>query len=423
MRIAIVGAGVSGLVAARGLHRDHEVTVFEADTRIGGHTHTWDVSSGGRRHAVDTGFIVFNERNYPCFSRMLRELDIASQPTTMSFSVRHDPAGLEYNGSSIAQMFVQKRSALRPSFLRMIAEILRFNRDAVASSAANPGITVRGLMDDGGFSRAFRDWYLLPMASALWSVPHATVLDMPARYLVSFFDNHSMLTVSGRPEWRVVEGGSSRYVTALTAPFRDRIRTSCPVHRVERFEERVEVNCEPFDRLVFACHSDQALAMLVDPSVAEREILRALPYQVNSAVLHTDTSVLPRARAAWGAWNYRTRKGDDAAATVTYNMNALQSIDAEETFCVTLNDDAGIDPGRVLGRVQYHHPVATLAGETARARRRHISGPNRTHYCGAYWGNGFHEAGVVSGHAVVDEVGIAGREADAALTDHAAAFA
>lgn len=404
MRIAIVGAGVSGLVAAHRLHPMYDITVFEADTRVGGHTHTWDVRYDGRDWAVDTGFIVFNERNYPNFSRLLAELGVESQPTTMSFSVRHDAAGMEYNGSTLRQLFTQRRNVLRPSFLRMIADIARFNRDAVAYAAVRHGVSVGDMLEDGRYSAAFRDWYLVPMASALWSIPRTGVLDMPARFLVSFFDNHSMLAVDGRPQWRVVRGGSASYVRALTAGFANRIRTGHAVRRVERFATRVEVDGESFDRVVLACHSDQALAMLVNPTRAERDILRALPYQVNDAVLHTDTSVLPRARSAWGAWNYRISEGSSAAATVTYNMNALQTLDAPETFCVTLNDRASIDPRRIIGEVQYHHPVATLNGELARDRRDSISGPNRTHYCGAYWSNGFHEAGVTSGLAVVDEI-------------------
>jgi predicted NAD/FAD-binding protein len=405
MRIGIVGSGVSGLVAARRLHPSHDVTVFEADHRIGGHVHTWTVPSGGREYRVDSGFIVCNERNYPNFMALLSELGIRTQPSTMSFSVRHDGANLEYNGSSVRQLFVQPVNAVRPSFLGMLADVVRFNRSAPRIvRAQGADLSLGALVEAGGYRAAFRDWYIVPMASAIWSLPPARVLEMPARFFVDFFDNHGMLTVDDRPVWRVVEGGSSRYVDALTAPLRHKIRTGHRVQRVERSHDHVSVDGERFDRVVLACHSDQALAMLADPTRAEQEVLGAMPYQVNDVVLHTDTSVLPRRRAAWGAWNYRVTGQADAPAAVTYNMNMLQSINAPETFCVTLNAGDAIDPARVIGRVTYHHPVVTRAGVAARARRREVSGPNRTHYCGAYWGNGFHEDGVVSGLAVAHEI-------------------
>ena len=406
MRIAVVGSGVAGLVAARLLHAGHEVTVFEADTRVGGHVHTWDLVSGGRRWAVDSGFIVYNERNYPRFTRLLAELGVATQPSTMSFSVRSDRDGVEYNGGSLRQLFVQPRNAVRPSHLRMLADILRFNRDApraIRNGAAH--LALGTYLDRQRYSDAFRERYLLPMGSAIWSMPQARVLEMPAAFLVRFFENHGLLGLRGRPQWRVVQGGSRRYVEALVAPFRDRIRTACPVRWVGRFPDRVEVNGEAFDRVVLACHSDQALEILADPTVPEREILGALPFQGNDAVVHTDTGVLPRARGAWGAWNYLVTSAPEQPAAVTYNMNILQSLPAPETFCVTLNPAVPIAPERVLGRVRYHHPLYTAAAVAAQARRGEISGVNRTHYCGAYWGCGFHEDGVVSGQAVAREVG------------------
>jgi predicted NAD/FAD-binding protein len=405
MRIAIVGSGVSGLVAARRLHPRHDVTVFEADDRIGGHVHTWAVQRRGREYSVDSGFIVCNERNYPNFLALLSELGIRTQPSTMSFSVRHDGANLEYNGSSLRQLFAQPTNAVRPRFLRMLAEVLRFNREAPRRARrGGPGLTLGALLADGRYSASLRDWYLVPMGSAIWSLPASRVLEMPARFFVDFFDNHGMLSVDDRPLWRVVQGGSARYVEALAAPLRDLIRRRHRVGRVERFPGHVEVDRERFDRVVLACHSDQALRMLADPLRAEREVLGALPYQANDVVLHTDTSLLPRRRVAWGAWNYRVKEDPAAPAVVTYNMSLLQSLDAPETFCVTLNATDDIDSARVIGRVTYHHPVVTQAGVAARARRGEVSGPNRTHYCGAYWGNGFHEDGVVSGLDVVREI-------------------
>ena len=406
MRIAIVGSGVSGLVAARALAARHEVTVFEADSRIGGHVHTWRIDEpGGGQLSIDSGFIVYNEDNYPNFSRLLTELGVASQPTEMSFSVRCDRTGLEYNGSTLNKLFIQRSNLLRPSFLGMIREILRFNREAPRAVRDDPRMTTLGeLLDAGGYSDAFREQYLQPMGSALWSVPRTQVLEIPAKFFVGFFENHGMLAVNDRPQWRVVCGGSARYVEALVAPLRGRIVTNRPVRRVVRFADRAEVDGTAFDRVVFACHSDQVLAMLADATPAEREILGALPFQENEAVIHTDVSVLPRRRLAWGAWNYRISTEPEAPATVTYNMNILQSLAARETYCVTLNDSTGIDGDRIVGRARYHHPICTLAGAATQSRRSEISGVNRTHYCGAYWGNGFHEAGASSGLAVAAEV-------------------
>jgi predicted NAD/FAD-binding protein len=405
LRIAIVGAGVSGLVAARELHSHHDVTVFESAPRPGGHVHTWQFDTAGGSWAVDSGFIVYNERNYPQFTRLLAALGVETQPSEMSFSVRHDRERLEYNGSSIRQLLVQYRNAIRPAFLRMLVDVLRFNRSAPRLLAAGlEGQTLREVLDRGGYSRSFREWYLLPMGSAIWSIPFSTVLDMPAAFFVAFFANHGMLSIDDRPQWRVVRGGSQRYVDVLVAPFRGRIRCGHQVGRITRDHAAVDVDGERFDRVILACHSDQALALLADPSDDERQLLGAIPYQSNEAVVHTDTSILPRSRRAWAAWNYRVPDAADEAAVVTYNMNILQSLGARETFCVTLNDRDTIDPDRVLGRTTYAHPVFTVAGVVARARRATISGPNRTHYCGAYWGNGFHEDGVVSGQAAAREI-------------------
>lgn len=408
MKVAIVGAGVSGLVAARALHAAHEITLFEAAPRIGGHVHTWELPAGNRTWAVDSGFIVYNERNYPRFTRMLRELDVATQSSKMSFSVRHDGDDLEYNGSSVPQLFAQRRNALRPAFLRMLADVMRFNREAPRLlDTSLSGETLSGVLARGGYSTAFRDWYLLPMGSAIWSIPFAAVLEMPAAFFVSFFHNHGMLTVNDRPQWRVVQGGSQSYVRALTASFKDRIRAGHAVQQILRTNDCVEVDGERFDRVVIACHSNEALALLTDPTAEEYALLSTIPYQANTATIHTDTSILPKRRSAWGAWNYRIGATTHRAAVVTYNMNILQSLDAPETFCVTLNDESSIDPARILGRSIYMHPVFTTEGIAARQQRDRISGPNRTHYAGAYWGNGFHEDGVASGEIAAQEVMLA----------------
>ena len=408
MRIAIVGTGVSGLVAAHLLNREHDVVVFEARDRIGGHVNTIEVEGvDDERLRVDTGFIVYNEHNYPLFTRLIGQLGVATQPSNMSFSVKCDRTGIEYNGSTLRQIFAQKRNLLRPSFHRMLRDILRFNREAgsaIADGAA--GLTLGEYVGSAGYSEGLSDLYLLPMGSALWSVPRDQVLDMPAAFFVSFFENHGMLTVDDRPEWRVIAGGSNAYLEPLVQPFRDAIRTSTPVTSVSRADDHVLVNGEQFHEVVFACHSDQALAALDDATLRERELLEALPYQANDVVLHTDSSVLPRRTNAWGSWNYHVRGGDDGPATVTYNMNMLQTLSAPQTYCVTLNATDTIDPSTILYRTTYHHPIYTNAGFEAQARHGEISGVNRTHYCGAYWGFGFHEDGVRSGARVAEHFGV-----------------
>jgi predicted NAD/FAD-binding protein len=398
LRIAVIGGGVSGLVAASLLHVRHRVSVFEARDRIGGHVNTIEFEDGqGRRQAVDTGFIVYNEVNYPLFTELLGRLGVGAKPSNMSFSVRSDRTGLEYGSATPRSLFAQPGNLVRPQFHAMLRDILRFNREAGAAVRNGASrLSLGEYLDGAGFSAGLAEDYLLPMGSALWSIPRNTVLQMPAAFFVRFFENHGMLTVNRQPEWRVVEGGSARYVEALIEPFRDRIRTSSRVRRVERERDHVVVDGEEFDHVIFACHSDQALALLADPTEAELEVLGALPYQKNDVVLHTDTSVLPRSRRAWASWNYRVRGDDDAPASITYNMNSLQTLEAEQTYCVTLNAADAIDPRSVIYHTEYSHPVYTREGMRAQARRSEISGVHRTHYCGAYWGFGFHEDGVRS---------------------------
>ncbi|MEZ4586869.1 MAG: FAD-dependent oxidoreductase [Gemmatimonadales bacterium] len=397
MRVAIVGGGVSGLVAAHLLHPRHEVTVFEAGSAVGGHVHTVPVETADGPVGIDTGFIVYNERNYPNFTRLLDRLGVATQPSTMSFSVRLAEPDLEYNGSSLRQLFAQPRNVARPWFYRMLLDILRFNRGApLAVRNGSRDATLGELVSSLRLGAAFRDRYLVPMGAAIWSAAPDEVLRMPAGFFVRFFENHGMLTVDDRPEWRTVVGGSARYVERLVAPFVDRIRTAHAVQEVRRHPDRVEVDGERFDHVVLACHSDQALGVLTDPSPAEREVLGAIPYQANDVVLHNDVTLLPRRRAAWGAWNYHAVDPARPVA-ITYYMNDLQGLALADDWCVTLNATEEIDPSRIAGRFRYHHPVFTREGIEARLRWSEVSGPaRRTHYCGAYWGNGFHEDGVSS---------------------------
>ena len=408
MRIAVIGSGVSGLVTAYLLHDRHDVVVFEARDRIGGHTHTVVVPDiDGRLHAVDTGFIVFNETNYPLFSRLLERLGVASQPSDMSFSVRCDETGLEYNGSTLRQLFVQPSNLLRPSYHRMLLDILRFNRTAERDLEGGLGDQTLGdYLARHRFSGRLARHYLVPMGSALWSTPPGEVLEMPVAFFVRFFSQHGMLTVDDRPEWRVVRGGSDRYKEALVASFRDRIRTSCRVRAVTRHEDHVLVDGERFDHVVLACHSDQALEVLGDASAPERDILSSIRYRTNDVVLHTDTSVLPRRRRAWGAWNYRIPgEGASSAPHVTYDMNILQGIESRSTFCVSLNTTEDLNQDSILFHDRYAHPQYSMDGFAAQGRHHEISGRDRTHYCGAYWGNGFHEDGVRSAVRVAEGFG------------------
>lgn len=403
MKIAIVGSGISGLTAAYKLQRAHELTVFEAGDHAGGHTHTRDIALGGASWAIDSGFIVYNDWTYPNFIRLLNELEVESQTSSMSFGVRCERTGLEYNGTNLNALFAQRRNLLRPSFYRMILDILRFNREAPQLlEREEDGLSLGAYLENGRYTREFREQYIVPMGAAIWSAAPETMLAFPARYFVQFFHNHGMLSVDRRPQWRVVKGGSREYVKPLTAAFRDRIRLNAPVARIVRDESGVTVHPargepERFDAVVLACHSDQALRLLDAPSPAEREILGAIPYQENEAILHTDASILPRAKLAWAAWNYHIPKEARNRVAVTYNMNILQGLNAPETFCVSLNYADAIDPARILERIVYHHPVYTPAGIAAQARHGEISGADRTYYCGAYWGFGFHEDGVKSG--------------------------
>ena len=403
MRIAIVGSGIAGLTAAYKLAPRHEITVFEAGDHIGGHTQTHDIELGGRRWAIDTGFIVFNDWTYPNFIALMDELGVASQPSAMSFSVRCEKTGLEYNGTTLNTLFAQRRNLFSPSFHRMIRDILRFNREAPGFLDSGDDSTGLGeYLTANNYRREFREHYIIPMGAAIWSAAPGDMLDFPARYFIRFFHNHGMLSVDDRPQWRVIRGGSRSYLGPLTASFRERIQVATPVARIARDDQGVTLHTSVgaaarFDAVVLACHSDQALAMLEAPSSAERQILGAIPYQDNETLLHTDTSVLPRARLAWAAWNYHIPREDQNRVALTYDMNILQGLDAPETFCVSLNYGDRIDPGRILKRLTYHHPAYTPAGIAAQARHGEISGVNRTFYAGAYWGFGFHEDGVKSG--------------------------
>ena len=401
MKIAIVGAGIAGNTLAYHLSKHHDITVFEAGGHIGGHTHTHDIVHEGKRFSVDTGFIVFNDRTYPHFSHLLEQLKVPWQASDMSFSVRCEKTGLEYNGTTLNSLFAQRSNLLKPSFYRMISEILRFNKQSLELLQHGDEIELGDYLAQHRYSRQFIDYYIVPMGAAVWSTEARQMMHFPARFFVRFFHHHGMLSIDDRPQWRVIQGGSARYAEALTAGFRDRIRLNTPVATVRRLKRSVRVTPvngpeESFDWVFFACHSDQALHALSDASPQEKEILGAIPYQQNEIVLHTDATMMPKRKLAWAAWNYHVTAKPLARVAVTYNMNILQGLSSREPLLVTLNHTAQIDPAKIIKRLSYDHPVYTTEGAAAQLRHHEVSGVNRTGYCGAYWRNGFHEDGVWS---------------------------
>lgn len=401
MKIAIIGGGIAGNTIAHKLHKHHEITLFEAEHHIGGHTHTHQIEYEGKTTYVDTGFIVFNDRTYPHFIALLEEIDVEWQTSDMSFSVRSEINGLEYNGTTINSLFAQRLNLFKPSFHRMIRDILRFNKSALELLDDGNEITLGDYLANGRYSQTFIDHYIIPMGAAIWSTEAQQMLDFPARFFVRFFHHHGMLTVNDRPQWRTIKGGSASYVKALTKPFKDRIRLSTPVEHVKRFADHVAVKpkngpLEHFDFVFFACHSDQALKLLGDSTPDEQAVLGAIPYQNNTVYLHTDTSMMPKKKLAWAAWNYHVTQHQLNRVAVTYNMNILQNIDPSIPLLVTLNHVNNIDPNKVIKQLNYTHPVYTLAGIAAQKKHTLISGVNRTAYAGAYWRNGFHEDGVMS---------------------------
>lgn len=412
MRIAIVGAGVSGLVAAHLLQRAHEVTLFEANDYAGGHTHTVRVETAGGAWDVDTGFIVCNDRTYPAFLHLLGRLGVATQPSEMSFGVADAHGEFEYNGASPNGLYARRRHLVSPTFQRMVADLVRFNREARALLArADDGLSLRHWLEQRRYSRAFVERLIVPQASAVWSADPRALWSFPARFLAEFFANHGMLGFRDRPRWRTIAGGSRRYVEAIVRPLGTRVRTSTPIRAIARHAGHVEVaplrgEPERFDHVVIAAHADQALRLLADPTERERELLGAFPYQRNDVTLHTDRALLPRRRRAWASWNYHLLEREPGRPTVTYHMNRLQSLRADRELLVTLNRDDAVRPQHVLGRFRYDHPVFTPAGVAAQRRRHELDGVERTSYCGAYWGWGFHEDGVVSALRVCERFGL-----------------
>lgn len=405
-KIAIIGSGIAGLTCAYYLKDHYAVTVFEANDYIGGHTHTVDVEWQGEKSAIDTGFIVFNDRTYPNFIRLLNELNVAYQATEMSFSVRNDLIGLEYNGHNLNRLFAQRKNLFSPAFWRMLKDIVHFNK-AVRQNP-DPQQTIGQYLDTRNFGTLFRDSYLLPMIAAIWSMGLKDSRDFPLEFFVRFFENHGLLNVSDRPQWYSITGGSKNYIPKLTAGFKDSLQLSTPVRKLSCLSDGIRLSTDhdevAFDEVILACHADEALAMLAEPSTAERDILGAIPFSKNLVTLHTDTSLLPKNRRAWASWNYQTQPSENNRATLTYNMNILQRLKKSSTYLVTLNQ--AIDEDKVLKRFTYTHPSYNSATLAAQQRWQEISGHRHLHYCGAYWFNGFHEDGVRSALRVCQSLGV-----------------
>ncbi|MBD1584051.1 NAD(P)/FAD-dependent oxidoreductase [Pseudoalteromonas sp. S16_S37] len=413
-KVAIIGSGISGMTAAYLLSDKFDVQVFEKNDYIGGHTATVDVQVDGQNYAVDTGFIVFNDRTYPKFEKLLAQLGINRQPTQMSFSVKNTQTGFEYNGHTFSTLFAQRRNIVRPKFWRLLYDIVRFNKICKSMHAKQDYSsckTLGELLSLNHFNDFFKLHYILPMGAAIWSTSIKEMEAFEVEFFVKFFYNHGLLDITNRPQWYVIPGGSREYISPLIEKYKDRIHLNANISKVVRNDSGVQIvmadgHSEQFDKVVFACHSDQALALIDNPSEDEVAILGAIPYTANSVILHTDASLLPKRKAAWASWNYLLDKHTDKAAVVTYQMNILQQLQSSQPFCVTLNHDKGIAPSKILRRFTYHHPVFNTTSIAAQKRKPLIDGKNHSYFCGAYWFNGFHEDGVRSAVDVAKQMGI-----------------
>ena len=401
MKIAIIGSGISGNVVAYKLHKEHDITVFESADYIGGHVNTIDFELENQLYSVDTGFIVFNDRTYSNFISLLEELNVEDQSTNMSFSVSCNKSGLEYSGTNLNTIFSQRRNLLSLTYHRMLLDIIKFNKNSVKYINQNHSdISLGEYLNKNNYSEFFIDKYLVPMSSAIWSSKPRNIFSMPLKFLVNFFDNHGLLSLANRPTWKVIKGGSKEYLKKLILGYQEKIRVNQSIESITRHSDKVEIShndgkSQRFDCVFLACHSDQALRILSDPSKNEEAILGAIKYQTNEAILHTDESFLPKNKRAWAAWNYNIPKQDQELVTLTYNMNILQGINSKYTFCVTLNNSSQIKKDKIIRKIEYQHPIFTKSAIEAQASHSLISN-NRTFYCGAYWYNGFHEDGVVS---------------------------
>ncbi len=413
MRIAVIGSGISGMGAAYYLSRKHQVFLFEKEPRLGGHTHTVTVESSRGPLAVDTGFIVHNDRTYPNLVKLFSELGVQTQPSDMSFAVACHRTGFEYSSRGLNGFFAQRSSLVRLEQYRLLQEILRFNREApkLLDNPAAAAMTLTDVMEQGRYPALFTERYLYPMASAVWSMSTDEIRRFPALTLLRFFDNHGMLGINTHPKWRVIRGGSRNYIGPLIAPYQERIHTDADIGSVARDETGVTLHFRNrpsmrFDQVVFACHGNQILPLLEAPTDAERDVLSRFATSRNEVCLHTDSRLLPKRPQARASWNYMLSSDPGAGATVTYHMNRLQSLAVPEDYCVTLNASGSIDSAKVLHRLVYYHPLYNSGAVQAQMRWNEISGPNRTHFCGAYWFYGFHEDGLNSALRVARALGV-----------------
>ena len=401
-KIAIIGSGIAGCTAAYYLNKKHDITIYEKNNYIGGHVNTIDVQEESKIIPIDTGFIVFNDKTYPSFISLLDEIGQKYHNSVMSFSVTNKKKNIEYNGSSINGLFSQRRNIFSLSFQRMIRDIIRFNKNKNNPLSMLGSISLKQFLIEGGYSDEFTYDYLIPMASSIWSAEQSKILEMPIKFLINFFNNHGLLQLKDRPQWMVISGGSKEYIKKLSHPFKDRIQLNSRIECIERNNDGVVVKSRDhsavnYDYIFIATHSDQAIQMLGDISNSEQEVLSAIKYQINTAVLHTDKSAMPSRERAWAAWNYRQNESDSNSVNVTYSMNILQTLDSEIQYFVTLNNTDQINPRKIIRTIKYEHPIFDENAIKAQARHEEINkDPNRTFFCGAYWSNGFHEDGVVS---------------------------
>jgi len=405
MKIAIVGSGISGNSLAYTLSKEHDITLFEKNNRLGGHSHTHEIISQGKKINVDTGFIVFNKKTYPLFTKLLDELNVHYEKSDMSFSVFSKDRNFEYNGTTLNTLFSQRKNIFNYKFVKMIYEIIKFNKVALTLLSAKTEMSLETFLRQNNFSDYFCKNYILPMGSAIWSSNINSMLKFPAVFFVKFFNNHGMLNINDRPQWLTVTNGSKEYVEKLTASIKKNIRLNCPVKTVKRNKDSVEIKSsdgtEIFDYIFFACHSDEALKLIIDPSAQEKEVLSSIPYSKNEVTLHTDESIMPNNKLTWAAWNYNIDSTNDMPIALTYNMNILQNLKTQQTILVTLNDNGNINPEKVLKKINYDHPLFSLRSVEAQKNYGIISGVNRTGYAGAYWGNGFHEDGISSAYNAI----------------------
>ena len=410
LKIAIIGSGISGLTSAYILNKKHDITIYEKNDYIGGHTHTHKIPENNTTFNVDSGFIVYNENTYPNFIRLLDLLNVERQHSNMGFSVKTSYKDFEYSGNSIGSIFAKKSNMFNPYFLNMLKSILRFNKVSIKDlDKIDASTSLIEYLKSKRFSSYFIKYYIVPMAAAIWSTSPKMILKMPALFFIKFFNNHGLLQVKNRPQWWVIKNGSKQYVKKIINQFNGTINLNTPVIKVSRNENQViiktKTNSDVFDAVIFATHSDQSLRLLQDYSDDEKNILSKIKYQKNTALIHTDTSILPKRKNAWSSWNYLLNKDDDTV-TLTYNMNILQSLNASKTYCVTINDCDLVDKDKIIKKINYEHPLFTKDTIESQNNKNLINGVNNTYFCGAYWGNGFHEDGVNSALDVCKHFGM-----------------